>query len=179
MRFPRFAALLAFACCGLSLAQNQVTEKPSSGAAQAQRPAAAAFTKLAALAGDWASADDPTVVVATYRVTAGGSAVMETLFPGQPHEMVTMYTRDGDSLVLTHYCSAGNQPRMRCRPAADAKALAFEFESGTGMEPADLHMHSATLTPGADKLVAEWAAWSNGKPDPEHKVRLELVRRRK
>ena len=54
-------------------------------------------------------------VVSTYRVTAAGSAVMEVLFPGTDHEMVTVYHQDGDDLILTHYCAAGNQPRMKCR----------------------------------------------------------------
>ena len=47
----------------------------------------------------------------TYKVTAAGSTLMETQFPGTGHEMVTMYHLDGDELKATHYCAAGNQPR--------------------------------------------------------------------
>src|SRR5436190_1889073 len=39
-----------------------------------------------------------------YKVTAGGSAVVETVDPGTPHEMVTVIHADGDALALTHYC---------------------------------------------------------------------------
>src|SRR5262245_10645743 len=64
----------------------------------------AAFTRLKALAGEWNCAahepghggDKPLKI--NYRVTANGSAVMETLFPGTDHEMVTMYHLDGDDL---------------------------------------------------------------------------------
>ena len=56
-------------------------------------------------------------LVARYAVTAAGSAVVETVFPGTEHEMVTVYHADGSDLVLTHYCMEGNQPRMRAKAA--------------------------------------------------------------
>src|SRR6058998_1207043 len=78
--------------------------------------------RLKKLAGTWVAADKdgkPTdQVVSVVRVTAAGSAVHETLFPGQPHEMVSLYHTDGADLVMTHYCSLGNQPRMKADPAA-------------------------------------------------------------
>ena len=57
--------------------------------------ASAAFARLKALEGEWTGtgghrgeAKDPTTVL--YKVTGAGSAVVETLFPGTPHEMVTV-----------------------------------------------------------------------------------------
>jgi hypothetical protein len=76
----------------------------------------AAFEKLKGLAGTWSgpvgTVDGPKGTV-RYEVVSGGSAVMEVLFPGDPHEMRSMYHLDRGDLVMTHYCSAGNQPRMR------------------------------------------------------------------
>ena len=82
--------------------------------------APAALERFKALAGEWVAAEDGEMtkkgdLVARYAVTAGGSAVVETVFPGSPHEMVTVYHADGPDLVLTHYCVEGNQPRMRAR----------------------------------------------------------------
>src|SRR6516165_1621351 len=72
---------------------------------------------LKGLAGDWVEVGKdgkPTDrVVSSIRVTSAGSAVLETLFPGTDHEMVTLYHLDGAELILTHYCMMGNQPRMR------------------------------------------------------------------
>ena len=81
------------------------------------------------LAGTWLLADKdgkPTDQIASIiKVTAGGSVVHETLFPGQPHEMVSVYHRDGADLVMTHYCALGNQPRMKADPKSPANQIHF------------------------------------------------------
>ena len=87
------------------------------GEKAAKSPAAVQLERLKALAGTWVAADKdgkPTdQVVSVIKVTAAGSAVQETLFPGQPHEMVSIYHLDKGDLVMTHYCALGNQPRMK------------------------------------------------------------------
>lgn len=115
----------------------------------------------------------------TYRLTGGGSAVIETLFAGTPEEMVTVYHRDGSDLVLTHDCAGGNQPRMRAR-TIEGNTLAFEFEGGTNVDPGkDDHMHSGRLEfVSADEIRAEWQGWSGGRPDPAHLARFHLTRKK-
>lgn len=137
--------------------------------ADANPPAAASFDKLKALAGDWIDVDGSMglkgQVAVSYRVIGGGSSVMETIFPGQKHEMVTVYYRDGNSVALTHYCSAGNQPRMRAQ-VSDGKSMAFEFDGGSNLDPAkDGHMHAGTIEfLGPDRVRAQWIGWDKGKP---------------
>lgn len=130
----------------------------------------AAFSRLKTLAGEWkgtiGSPDGPPGRV-IYRVTANGHTVMETLFPGTDHEMISMYHLDGGDLVLTHYCAAGNQPRMKFEPAASsATELVFSFTGGTNLDPAkDGHIHNGRLRlPAADRLEADWVFYSDGKP---------------
>jgi hypothetical protein len=134
----------------------------------------AALERLKALAGDWDGTadglDQPLKI--QYRVTSGGSAVIETLFAGSPHEMVTVYHLDGDDLALTHYCASGNQPRMKLeRGAGAAGELRFAFDGGTGFEPAkDTHMHSARIAWLPDgRLEAEWSYWKMGKAAGAHR----------
>src|SRR5207249_3172213 len=89
-----------------------------------ESPAKAAFEKMKGLAGTWvASGNDAEMKDAqvVYRVTAGGSAVMETIMPGTDHEMVSLCTLDGDKIVLTHYCVLGNQPHMTSKGLAGDK----------------------------------------------------------
>lgn len=133
-------------------------------------PTNAGLEKMKKLAGTWVAADKdgkPTdQVVSVIRVTAGGSAVHETLFPGQRHEMISLYTAEGPDLVLTHYCVLGNQPRMKADTKAAGNQLAFKFAGGANLDPKkDKHMHEATLTiVDDDHLELTGVAWENGGP---------------
>lgn len=110
-----------FFTCGLMLIALGAVARggDTSGAAKAAKHAG--LERLKTLAGTWVEADadgKPTdKVVSVFKVTAAGSAVEETIFPGQPQEMVSIYHRDGADLLLTHYCALGNQPRMKADPA--------------------------------------------------------------
>jgi hypothetical protein len=129
-----------------------------------------ALERFKALAGEWIAAEDGPMtkkgdLVARYRITAAGTAVVETVFPGTPHEMVTVYHADGADLVLTHYCMEGNQPRMRARDAKGAK-FEFAYDGGTNIDPQkDRHMHSASIElVGANEIRSEWTELDAGKP---------------
>jgi hypothetical protein len=154
----------------------------ATGTAFAGGPGAAspALDRFKSLAGEWVAAEDGPMskkgdLVARYTVSAGGSAVVETLLPGKPHEMVTVYTADGDDVVLTHYCMEGNQPRMRAQAPSGAR-VAFAFDGGPNIDPGrDRHMHSAWIEfVGADEIRSEWTEHAGGKPVlvvPSHLVR--------
>jgi hypothetical protein len=163
------------------LATLGTTAVATLAAAQDARPGASAFESFKALSGEWIDVDGAAgpkgAVLATYRLTGGGSAVVETLFPGARHEMTTIYHRDGNDMVLTHYCAGGNQPRMRARQVK-ANTVAFEFDGGTNFDPArDSHMHEATIEfVGKDEIRAEWRSWDKGQPAP-HSPRFRLQRK--
>src|SRR4051812_451333 len=97
------------------------------------------------LAGTWKGTSDMDGkkgdVVVTYRVTSAGSAVIETMDPGTPHEMVTVFHDEGGKLALTHYCAMGNQPHMTLTKADD-KSYALELAKGGIVKAKDAHMHS-------------------------------------
>ena len=142
----------------------------------------AALERVKNLAGRWrgnvVTKDGPPAEV-HYRVTAGGNTVEETLFPGTPHEMVSMYHLEGGNLVLTHYCAMGNQPRMRLVQAASTPAeLRFDFVGGANIDPAkDAHMHGGTMRfPNADRMEADWAVWDKGKQTGANRFFLSRVK---
>ena len=93
-------------------------------AAQEMHPSAKstpAFDQLKSLAGNWEGKDSSgSPVKINYKVISNGSVVMEYLEPTKEPEMVTMYSVDGDRIVVTHYCSAGNQPTMQTAPSPAA-----------------------------------------------------------
>src|ERR1700688_1791775 len=147
-------------------------------------PTNSGFEKMKNLAGTWLLADKdgkPTDQIASIiKVTAGGSVVHETLFPGQPHEMVSIYTVDGPDLVMTHYCVLGNQPRMKADPKSPANQICFQFAGGSNLDPQkDKHMHAATLTIVDDGHI-ELAAvgWEAGVPTKEMCCGMKLVRKK-
>ena len=148
-------------------------------------PANAGLDKMKTLVGTWVAADKdgkPTdQVVSVIKVTAGGSAVHETIFPGKPEEMVSVYTAEGQDLVMTHYCMLGNQPRMKANAkSAATNKLNFEFAGGGNLDPKkDMHMHAATLTIiDADHIQLDGIAWDNGEPAKEMCQTMNLVRKK-
>ena len=137
--------------------------------------AAAAFEKIKGMAGTWIGTTEGTgeaeaeargdmEAKLVYQVSAAGSVVMETMMPGTDHEMINMYHLDGDELVLTHYCAAGNQPTMKLDRSHHG-ALKFNFTGGTNLDPAvDTHIHGAQLDFREDGRVgSHWTSWAGGK----------------
>jgi hypothetical protein len=138
-------------------------------AAAAGITGSAAFQQMTKLAGEWIGTmqspnGDPARVV--YKVTSAGKTVMETLAPGTGYEMVSMYHMDGPALVMTHYCSQGNQPHLRLNESSSTPTqFVFDFVGGTNLDPArDSHIHGLILRIKSDnQLEAEWTGYKDGK----------------
>jgi hypothetical protein len=131
--------------------------------------AADAFAKMKTLVGEWTGkagegqGDADARVV--YRLTGAGSALVETLFPGLPHEMITVYHLDGDRLMMTHYCAAGNQPRMTLTQTSTPQSLVFAFSGATNLKSdKDMHMHDLSIRfVDPDHIQGEWVSYQDGR----------------
>jgi hypothetical protein len=132
--------------------------------ALADSDARKSFELLKQMEGNWAGKNQQgDLIQVTFRMTAGGSALMSEIHGHGPENMISMFHMDGDRLVMTHYCGAGNQPRMKVI-ASDAKSVSFEFFDGTNIGPGDGHMQHVTFTePDADHHVEEWVFVDHGK----------------
>jgi hypothetical protein len=124
-------------CVSILLAFTGITL--SAHSVLAQSTAAAGFEKLKALVGEWQGTGPHGKVNLSYQLISGGSALMEILDPISEPSMATIYHLDGDKLVMTHYCSIGNQPRMLAQvPAGEIKNLSFTFVDATNLaKPSD------------------------------------------
>lgn len=129
----------------------------------------APFEKLKQLEGKWEGTvveggqteSKPAEVI--YEVSSGESAVVEKLFAGTEHEMVSVYNDEKGSLVMTHYCMLKNQPKLKLVNATDNK-IEMEFTEGNGVAITDPHMHALKITfDGPDKMTQEWFGYENGK----------------
>ncbi len=145
-------------------------------AALAQSDAQKSFATLKSLAGSWqGKGSNGQPVEVAYRVTSNGSALMSEI--KSEDDMITMFHVDGDRLLLTHYCGAGNQPRMKATASPDGKTVAFEFLDATNLaSPQAGHMHRAVFTIlDADHHAEEWDWMQDGQ---EMKERFELHRKK-
>jgi hypothetical protein len=155
-------------------------EQAAPQSAQATNPN---FEKLKKLAGTWLVADKdgrPTDQVASViKLSAGGSVIHETLFPGQPEEMVSVYTVDGGDLIMTHYCILGNQPRMKADPQSPPNQIVFRFSGGSNLDAKkDKHMHEAVLTiVDQNRIEVNGIGWENGGPAQDMCCGFKLVRK--
>ena len=126
------------------------------------------FERMKELAGVWEGtsnmAKEGEKVRVEYRLSSGGSAVVETLFPGAPHEMISIYYDNRRQLTMTHYCALRNQPRMNLEKA-DRQNLHFMFVDGSNIDSQkDAHMHSLTISfIDKDHIIQKWTLFTDGK----------------
>lgn len=122
------------------------------------------FDELKSLNGTWEgkTADGQTAQV-IYRVTSNGSALMSEIKGKE--DMISMFSLDGDRVVLTHYCSVGNQPRMVASGSPDGKTVTFDFLDVTNLATPDAgHMSRVVFSmPDADHHTEEWIYTDHGK----------------
>ncbi|MBL7684701.1 MAG: hypothetical protein JNK65_01535, partial [Deltaproteobacteria bacterium] len=118
--FFRIFLLIATLCLSSSniLMAEEIQTPPDNSSTELQR--------IKSLAGRWTSTTSmfgkkDEQVFTEYEVTAGGSAVLERIFPGTPHEMVSMYYDEDGKLTMTHYCIMRNRPTMKLVSHQDNK----------------------------------------------------------
>ena len=125
-----------------------------------------AFEQLKTLVGSWEGKNDAGPVKITYTLVSGGTALMERMQPAAEAEMITMYSADGDKIVVTHYCSEGNQPSMKTETLkATTNKYSFSLVSVSGLKSPDAgHMTGLVLTLlDKDHLKQEWTYTDKGK----------------
>ncbi len=152
-------AVLAFAATALPQAKN----------GPKQPATAAAFDKLKSLVGEWQGnmneGGRQMPAATSFRLVSDGSALMNVLGAGTPHEMVTMFHMDNSDLMATHYCAAHNQPRFRLVPSSEPNVVTFDFKDATNLaSPSAPHMVGIKITfLDANHHYEDWTSLENGK----------------
>ena len=141
--------------------------------ALAQSDAQKAFATLKDMPGTWQGSSPEGPVKVTFKVTAGGSAVMSEILGKE--DMISMFHMDGGRLLLTHYCTVGNQPRMAASVSLDAKTFTFTYVDATNLSAPDAgHMQQMILTVvDQNHHTEEWVFVDHGH---EHRVTFDLRR---
>jgi hypothetical protein len=161
MRVLSRALLSAFSL--LIAANVQLAQGQSSPSGKSQ----AAFKQLTSVVGDWEGVDEGVPFRVSYTLSGNATALMETVKPGDPTAMITMFTVDGDHLVATHYCVVGNQPQMVSGVPGDLhEGVKFSLARITGMKTPDA-WHNTGLTlvvDDNDHMTQRWTYLYKGKP---------------
>ena len=165
-------------CCPTANAVAACETVKTETVAMKETSAKQTFEILKSLAGKYTGKSDEKQekeqLQSEFKLTAGGSVVMETMFPGTNHEMVNCYHLDGENVILTHYCAQGVQPRMKLS-SSDGKSMKFDFLDCTNLPSKDApHMHDMTLTIDGDKITESWGYFKDGKV--ENHVTLEMTK---
>ena len=141
-----------------------------------------AFERMKQLVGSWEGTMDmgkgPEKVTTTYKLTSNGSAIVETVFEGGPHEMVTVFHDNSNrQMQLTHYCMLGNQPKMSLI-SMEENELMFDLSKDADLDAArDEHMHAAKIIINdRDKITQEWTKFRGGKEKQVVKVAYTRIK---
>ena len=143
-------------------------------------PSSAELERVKLLAGRWEGTSnhggqDAEAAAVEYKVTAGGSAVIETLFPNTPHEMVSVYHDRNGTLTMTHYCMLRNQPELDLTSATDQQ-LNLSLREGS-LDANSMHMHQLAMTWTDPNHITEvWTAHDAGKPTESTTITLSRVK---
>lgn len=130
------------------------------------------FDRMKALSGEWEATTPEGKTRVTFQVISNGTALMETMVR---ENMVSVYHPDGNSILMTHYCAAGNQPRMRAQ-ISKGDTLAFEFVDVANVKGAEGHMLRVVFKfQDANHLTEEWT-WKEGGKETTAAFQLQRVK---
>jgi hypothetical protein len=133
----------------------------------AQSDAQKSFDKLKALAGSWEGTLEGKPLQVSLRVTSMGNALMHEMSgAGRPDDPITLFHLDGDRLLMTHYCDAGNQPRLVATVSPDGKTITFNFLEATNLLSSQMgHMQRVVFSLiDSDHHTEKWEfAMADGK----------------
>ncbi|MCB1044607.1 MAG: hypothetical protein KDC35_16820 [Acidobacteria bacterium] len=131
------------------------------------------YRALVQLEGSWHGVGPDNLHVAVnYALWSGGHSFVEIRKPTGEPDMVTVFHRDGDQVLLTHYCSAGNQPRMVMTDTSTETDIAFQFLDKTGADGG--HMVGLRFQIHNPQHVTQTWVWREEGKD--HDVTFELTR---
>jgi hypothetical protein len=150
---------------GLFFLAAAATAGPAAPKPEGKVDAGAAFSRLQSLVGEWRVESARGRGHSQFQAIAGGSVVLERFTESNGTEMLTAYHLDGDKLVLTHYCMAGNEPHMVAEKFDPASGqLNFAFAGGSNIGAETGHMHDAAFRLiSNDRFDAKWNFVEGGK----------------
>jgi hypothetical protein len=174
-------AVVLMSLSSVAFAQMDM-EKSGAQKSDAQK----SFDQMKTLAGSWEGhvttvpvrADiEGKVAHASLRVTSMGNAMVhEMTGEGRPDDPITMLYLDGDRLLLTHYCDAGNRPRMTGKMSPDGKTVEFAFLDVAGSLQYGHMDHAVFTVIDANHHVEDWTYMEPGDKPVHAHIELQRIK---
>ena len=153
------------------VALPQQMQMPMPKASGPQSDAQKAFEKMKTLSGSWDGTVMGIPINFTIRAASSGTAILHegNTEKGVPNHEITMFYVDGDRLLATHYCDAGNRSNMEGKMSADGNSVEFNFLDVTGNTKGGLLKRMMFTMVDANKHVVDFTfVMPNGKPIELH-----------
>jgi hypothetical protein len=83
---------------------------------------------------------------------------------------------DGGRLMLTHYCDAGNRPRMTGKISPDRKTVEFAFLDVAGSTQYGHMDHAVFTSIDANHHTEEWTYMEPGDKPVHARIELQRVK---
>jgi len=170
--------------------EAQMSDMHKVESSKAQTEAEKSFDEMKTIAGAWqgrVTADPPQLgmdnkpMQVSLHVTSRGHAIVHEMReadkpddPSHYDHPVTMFYVDNDRLLLTHYCDAGNRPRMAGKLSPDGKQVEFNFLDVAGSTKYGHMQHALFTVIDANHHTEDWTYLMPGdKPVHAH---MDLTR---
>ncbi len=121
-----------------------------------------AAQNLASLQGCWRGASREGVrSEVSYEMGSDGTVLLETQWVDGYPPVHTVYYMDGTDLAAHHFCSIGNQVRLRAKSSREGRRIDFQFQDSTNVQRPrrkQPHMTGTTVQfQGKDHITVDWA----------------------
>ena len=180
MRKVHFLIAVGAPLLGLSMpagAQSIAAPATSSGHpidAAIPDSSGSALIKLSQLVGTWKKGDEAkSALRIQFSLTAGGTVLAETWLRGNEPHSLTVYHKDGQGLIATHYCPQGNQPRLGLVPATANDVVQFAFRDATDLdEGAEGYLVALSFELVNDSTIIRRETYRQGSSDEISELKL-------
>lgn len=198
LRLMLSVVLISIAAAAFAQTDAPKTDAQKSDVQQTNVPkteAQKSFEQLKSLAGTWEGSvamDEqlhehakgaPEKLQVSLRVTSRGNALVHEMGdlnrsddPTKHDHPVTMFYLDGGQLILTHYCDAGNRPRMTAKVSEDGKKIEFDFLDVSGSTQYGHMQHAVFTIIDANHHTEEWTYLLPGDKRMSGRMDLHRVR---
>jgi hypothetical protein len=165
LQIAAISSVLAIA--GMVTRAGRVPARQSASQESNKQAARAAFEQLQQLEGKWhARSTRGWTDNFEMRKIARGTAVSMFSSAREPGSaMVTIFHLDGDRLLVSHYCEAGNHPRLAATLFEDGgHKVTFTFLDGTNLPSRDAgHMDKLVITfVDENHFTRQWTWYQKG-----------------